>query len=397
MRIVESYPGEFDDLSHEEVHEKIEKAVAMVTGKPRGGELQLMVDLSRSMSDSYRERMNKMMEDFAELEEAGELEPWGDEPEDWAHQPDIPEAAQPLATEELHKAMSKAEAEMTQNLRDKYLGDLEGEERRERAEEIMHRKEHRSNKPFETDEGKKTKPSKHSEKFEDKYGRAPSSVSDAAKLSGVSKEILDEVYDRGMAAWQTGHRPGASQHAWAMARVQSFLTGGPTSKTADSDLASKAGLRKAVEEDEDDDLLTHEDLRKALTEFFFLPEEIDEFLVTMESDIAKGISDSETFTPPEGAASAARRGLKLRESLPPSRRGGTAVGITRAHQLANREAISFSTVKRMYSFFARHSVDKSGEGWGKDSKGWQAWLLWGGDAGKTWADGIVARHKKSED
>jgi hypothetical protein len=39
----------------------------------------------------------------------------------------------------------------------------------------------------------------------------------------------------------------------------------------------------------------------------------------------------------------------------------------------------------MVSYFARHEVDKQGEGWGEDSKGYQAWLMWGGDAGAAWA------------
>jgi hypothetical protein len=43
----------------------------------------------------------------------------------------------------------------------------------------------------------------------------------------------------------------------------------------------------------------------------------------------------------------------------------------------------------MVSFFARHEVDKSGEGWGIDSKGYQAWLLWGGNPGRAWAKRIV--------
>ena len=42
---------------------------------------------------------------------------------------------------------------------------------------------------------------------------------------------LRTIYNKGLAAWKTGHRPGASQHAWAMARVNSVLTGGPARKT----------------------------------------------------------------------------------------------------------------------------------------------------------------------
>lgn len=125
----------------------------------------------------------------------------------------------------------------------KYLGSLKGAAREARAKEILHRREHRSNKPFKTDKGQATKPSKHSAAFAKKYGRAPTDTADAARLSGVSKDILDAVYARGMAAWQTGHRPGASQHAWAMARVQSFLTGGPTAKGPDADLVRKGRVK----------------------------------------------------------------------------------------------------------------------------------------------------------
>lgn len=89
--------------------------------------------------------------------------------------------------------------------------------------------------------------------------------------------------------------------------------------------------------------------------------------------------------PPANVAAAARRGLELRAEQPPSNRAGTAVGIRRATQLANREPVSLSTLKRMASYFARHEVDKQGEGWGKDSKGYQAWLMWGGDPGAAWA------------
>ena len=75
-----------------------------------------------------------------------------------------------------------------------------------------------------------------------------------------------------------------------------------------------------------------------------------------------------------------------------SPRGGTAVGIARARDRANGRPVSVSTLRRMFSFFARHEVDKQGEGWGVDSKGWQAWLGWGGDAGRDWVEKIVAEY-----
>lgn len=61
-----------------------------------------------------------------------------------------------------------------------------------------------------------------------------------AKKSGIPYGILKQVYDRGMAAWKSGHRPGATSHQWAFARVNSFIVGGKTRKTADADLWKKA-------------------------------------------------------------------------------------------------------------------------------------------------------------
>lgn len=54
-----------------------------------------------------------------------------------------------------------------------------------------------------------------------------------AKASGIPLGILRTVYRKGMAAWKTGHRPGVTQQQWAMARVNSFITGGKTTKKAD--------------------------------------------------------------------------------------------------------------------------------------------------------------------
>jgi hypothetical protein len=92
--------------------------------------------------------------------------------------------------------------------------------------------------PFKSDKGVKTRRSSYSSRFHKKYPEAKT-VSEIAKATGISKSILDQVYNRGMAAWRTGHRPGASQHAWGMARVHSFVLKGKTWRTADADLARK--------------------------------------------------------------------------------------------------------------------------------------------------------------
>ena len=71
-----------------------------------------------------------------------------------------------------------------------------------------------------------------------------------AKKSGMPYSILKKVYDRGMAAWKGGHRPGATQQQWAFARVNSFVTkSSGTWGKADKDLADK--VRASKKEDVD--------------------------------------------------------------------------------------------------------------------------------------------------
>ena len=78
-----------------------------------------------------------------------------------------------------------------------------------------------------------------------------------AEKSGISYGILKKVYDRGMAAWRTGHRPGAGQEQWAYARVNSFITKGKgTWGKADADLAAKV-RGEEVDLDEADDFKPH--------------------------------------------------------------------------------------------------------------------------------------------
>ena len=86
-----------------------------------------------------------------------------------------------------------------------------------------------------------------------------------------------------------------------------------------------------------------------------------------------------SFQPTMRMAAAARRGLRLREKFG---RGGTQVGVDRANQLAERRELSATDVKSMHSYFARHEWNSNTD----PSAGFIAWLLWGGDAGKAWAD-----------
>lgn len=101
--------------------------------------------------------------------------------------------------------------------------------------------------------------------------------------------------------------------------------------------------------------------------------------------------------PPAGAREEARRGLEWRQEY---RRGGTMVGVARARDLANGADISPETIRRMVSFFARHEVDKQGQGYnpgedGYPSAGRIAWALWGGDPGRSWAEAQAKRLEKN--
>lgn len=91
----------------------------------------------------------------------------------------------------------------------------------------------------ETDKGKKTRTSSYTAAFRREFPDAKS-LKDKARVTGIPLKIIKEVYDRGLAAWRTGHRPGASQFAWGHARVHSFIMKGCTYYSADKDLQEEA-------------------------------------------------------------------------------------------------------------------------------------------------------------
>lgn len=102
--------------------------------------------------------------------------------------------------------------------------------------------------------------------------------------------------------------------------------------------------------------------------------------------------------PPATVAAAAQRGLELRAEYG---RGGTAVGVARARDLGNRRTLTIETVKRMLAYFTRHEIDLEAPAAKRGhpdypSAGYIAWLLWGGDAGRTWARKIVRQQARIE-
>ena len=88
---------------------------------------------------------------------------------------------------------------------------------------------------FKTDRGQKTKTSSYTQKFRKMYPGAKS-LPEIAKATGLPLKTVKTVYNRGLAAWRTGHRPGATPQQWGYARVHSFATKGKTYYTADADL-----------------------------------------------------------------------------------------------------------------------------------------------------------------
>jgi HK97 family phage portal protein len=113
---------------------------------------------------------------------------------------------------------------------------------------------------------------------------------------------------------------------------------------------------------------------------------------------SKAESDVDTV-PTEAMAINGQRALDMRKEFG---RGMTRVGVARANQLINRERLSPNTVRRMKSFFARHEVDKQGQGFNRGEAGYPsagkiAWLGWGGDEGQSWANRKVDQLDKERD
>jgi len=76
---------------------------------------------------------------------------------------------------------------------------------------------------------------------------ADSSISAKAKKSGISVGTLRKVYKRGVAAWNSGHRPGTTPQQWGHARVNSYINKGKTYHTADKDLREEADIDELFE------------------------------------------------------------------------------------------------------------------------------------------------------
>jgi hypothetical protein len=133
----------------------------------------------------------------------------------------------------------------------KYFLGLNEKEIKQRLKEIekgrkSDYKSPKSYKPFSTDIGKPTKKSRYTAAFEKLYPNAHS-LEEKSRITGIPLSILQQVYNKGLAAWRTGHRPGATQGAWGTARVNSFIMHGKTVCKTDKSLLEEALKNRKVQ------------------------------------------------------------------------------------------------------------------------------------------------------
>lgn len=113
----------------------------------------------------------------------------------------------------------------------------------------------------------------------------------------------------------------------------------------------------------------------------------------MEYSMDYGVEKAEGYSPTAGMKSAAARAIRWKEEGKATG-AGTPVGWGRARDIVAGRSMSLSVVKRMYSFFSRHEVDKKGKDFNNTSNpsnGRIMWDAWGGDAGYSWSRAIATR------
>ena len=108
-----------------------------------------------------------------------------------------------------------------------------------RYKRILSSKTKRDYSKFVTDSKKTERSSKYTVAFENEYPDAKS-LKQKSEVTGIPLKILKIVYDKGLAAWATGHRVGATAQQWGYARVHSFIMLGCTAYTADKYLVKEA-------------------------------------------------------------------------------------------------------------------------------------------------------------
>jgi len=244
-----------------------------------------------------------------------------------------------------------------------YAKDAEGNDMAKSTKQARARHFEKGKKgPAPGDASAKTKPSKYTKKYQQMFGDKDEDFQLNEKIeglvnksekSGISYSILKKVYDRGMGAYKTGHRPGTTPQQWAFARVNSFITGGKTRTTADADLW-KQHKGKSEEKDYADHTrkVTSEYVKKLKTESCC--ESCDEHFdhVIMESEYqGRKVKLNNPFRTPDGPK---------KFSVYVKNEKGNVVKVNFGDP--NSEIKRDNPAKRN-SFRARHNCDNPGPKW----------------------------------
>ena len=237
MGITETINKTIPDLEYpkDEIRERVNQLKAAALGEtPQGYALvQKAKDIAKKMSGN----MNGAVKEIEKLEKG------------LSNNSSVKDALQ-KANEELSEGERALARDKKTDQPKKYVSGLSGKDK-EAHDRHLKKQNKKSDddksayKQSPADKKAKTRPSKHTNKFKQMYGEAYlnekiKGLENKAKKSGMPYSILKKVYDRGMAAWKGGHRPGTTPQQWAFARVNSFTTkSSGTWGKADKDLAKQ--------------------------------------------------------------------------------------------------------------------------------------------------------------
>ena len=237
MGIQETIDRVIPDLEYpkDEIRERVNQLKAAALGEtPQGYALvQKAKDIAKKMSGN----MNAAVKEIEKLEKG------------LSNNSSVKDALR-KANEELSEGERALARDKKTDQPKKYVSGLSGKDK-EAHDRHLKKQNKKSDddksayKQSPADKKAKTRPSKHTNKFKQMYGEdylneKIKGLENKAKKSGMPYSILKKVYDRGMAAWKGGHRPGTTPQQWAFARVNSFTTkSSGTWGKADSDLAKQ--------------------------------------------------------------------------------------------------------------------------------------------------------------
>ena len=246
---------------------------------------------------------------------------------------------------------------------------------------------------------------------------------------GLNKSMLPVVRETRKAAPQLPDEPQAEASSVEPAdtdiaqpslfddlEVEETIKEEDESKACDTEETEKAmevpGADDAEPEDDDEPDDEDEDTAKAMTsdesELDLLVEEVEKALKACSSNTYKAPEKYShiDFTPPESVQNAAERGLEIRAEASPSNRGGLTSqeagkqgigsGVSRASQLKRGSKVSPEVIGQMVSFFNRHEAYKHKHKTEPKGKARQSWLLWGGDAGRSWANKVKTQMEAAD-